>query len=77
MVRKYGFELDETDAIRDGFESVEGLIKALGDINAMTKQQVLDWEWGILNFAWQDGYPRRVAKEDRPYYVRREDDETE
>lgn len=72
-----GRHLNHAEAVEDGFDSLNGLIKALSVLNVMTEEQVFDCEWGILSFRWPEGYPRRVAKEDRPYYVRGNDEKKE
>jgi len=61
---KKGYQFKYEDAVRDGFESVEELVKALADLHKWTIDKVLKHEWAIIQFThpWLPNNPDPMAE---------------
>lgn len=55
-----GKDFDGRVATRDGFDTVEDLIRALSQLKEMTIDEVMEKQWVIIRWKWIDGpHPRK------------------
>jgi hypothetical protein len=50
-----GSEISDIIAYRDGFYSVEEMVRELAKLNNMTPVEVLKAEWAVIRWIWTDG----------------------
>lgn len=50
-----GKDLTDFMAERDGFATLEEYLSALGKLHKMTRAEVLEHEWGIIEWRWVEG----------------------